>query len=231
MVLKDMDLSPEEVCYIGCKEGSNFFWIGQRKDVPEKFLPEEVVQTYHRQTDYEGTVILLGGLPKRFFGGKAKNVPGYWYWYECDPSVKRKKMPLLGSERCFENLLVSMVRDEARYYKARLNDAIIESSKHKEFMSREEADEMVRQVREMSKTNLILLPGSNVGDYTLLQLEDEARAKAMYPRSKWVRLKYQKQLEYLDKMTKKFRQERYKQNEREHYASIKGRSVKHGVDG
>jgi hypothetical protein len=227
MVLKDMHLPEDEVCYIGCVKGSNFFWIGQRKNIPEKFLLEEVIDTYHRYTDYPGTVILLDGLPKRFFGGKAKNVPGYWYWYECDPSVTRTKPPLLGSERCFENLLVSMARDEARYYKARLNDAIIESAKYKDCMDREEADEMVKQVREMCKTNLILLPGSNVGDYTLLQLEDEARAKAMYPRSKWVRLKYQKQLEYLDRMTKIFRQERYKQNEREHYASIKGRSVHH----
>lgn len=227
MVLKDMHLPEDEVCYIGCKDGSNFFWIGQRKDVPEKFLDEEVVQTYHRQTDYEGTVILLDGLPKRFFGGKAKNVPGYWYWYECDSTIPRKKPPLLGSERCFENLLVSMARDEARYYKARLNDAIIESAKYKDCMDREEADEMVKQVREMCKTNLILLPGSNVGDYTLLQLEDEARAKAMYPRSKWVKLKYQKQLEHIDKMVRTFKAERYKRNETERYASIKGRSVKH----
>ena len=80
MVIKDMDLQPDALCYIGAFKGSGFFWIGHRGDVPEQYLDAPIAETDRRTVDAPGTIILLEGDCKEFFNGKEP--PGYWYWYE-----------------------------------------------------------------------------------------------------------------------------------------------------
>lgn len=223
MVLKDMDLQPDALCYIGAIKGSGFFWIGHRKNVPEQYLGTPIAETDRRTVDAPGTIILLEGDCKEFFGGKEP--PGYWYWYECDPSApKPVEGRLHGSPANFESLLVGIAKTEGYWYKNELRKAL--DSVHHD-MDRAEAEELVRNVQTVCRPHLVLLPESSVGQYIIQRIEDEAVARGICPRAKWVKMKFETRHNYLDRTVKKFVQERVRKDDHKHYATIKGRSVKH----
>jgi len=224
MVLRDMNIKPDTLVYLGPKQGSAFFWIGRWRDVPEQYGDKAVVETYPRQFGgYHGTVLLLEGNCKEFFNGKEP--PSYWFWWECDKSVPKKEAPMRGGPDKFEALLVAMAREEARAYRNELLKAI---DKRKKAMSKTEVRELISFVRRSMRASLVFLPHTSVGRYIIQRIEDDAMTRALCDPKEWSRMDYDDRAEQEEKTHKKLLRDRARQQEkRKVYATIRGRSVKH----
>lgn len=226
MVLNDFlkTISPDDVVYLGCvtaakrktskTNGSGFVYIGYAKNVPVQVYGErEVMETFPHESDHPGLTVLIGGMDHG----------NYWIWHECDPSVPITRIGLGASDICFENLLIGIAKQTIADYKASLY------SKMREVRPTHimEVDDIIKFCRQ--KEDLSFLLGSGMGEYLIQAVEDELRVNFMYPKAK--KMEYEKRYQFMREKRHEVQRERLKKHEKALYASIKGRSVNHDVDG
>lgn len=209
-LVKEMNLKPDEVVYIGGKTfSSGFHWIGRFKDVPEEYGNLPVVETYRRTVDYPGTILLSDALTKN---GQ------YWNWNECDSTVKPAEILHQLEHSGAEQLLIAIARNEAHDYRDKLRSAL--RGNH----DPDKVKKAIKKVRELRKESLRFLSGTSRGDYIIQRTEDEAYAFAIHPELD--KLPYEKRYDIIRKEVEKLVRERVRANEDELYAHIKGRSVR-----
>ena len=217
ILIKDMDLSPDTLIYVGKKNGSGFDWIGQFGAVPEELRDKRVLEQYPRTTGYKGESLLIDdGLQKKKGGSGGL----YWNWEECDTTVPPYQYTDQIAPEAAERLLMAIMRDSALDYKNDLNRALAKLTGHPEKSLRK----VVKKIRQLDKNKIAVLTGTSRGEYILQRLEDEAVIKAHC--KEWDSLSYTKRQKLLEKESKRMRMQRVKDSEKELYADIKGRSVK-----
>ena len=150
-LVKEMNLKPDEVVYIGGKTfSSGFHWIGRFKDVPEEYGNLPVVETYRRTVDYPGTILLSDALTKN---GQ------YWNWNECDSTVKPAEILHQLEHSGAEQLLIAIARNEAHDYRDKLRSALrgnhdpdkVKNSLEKIIASSNHLLELIGNVLDMSR--------------------------------------------------------------------------------
>lgn len=209
--IKELDIKPDELVYIGAEDGSGFYWIGKRSDIPDEYLDLESAGEYSRTVEYAGTIIITANHKKGI----------YWNWNEFDESVQEYKAdPHWTPEGC-ERLVVALARDSGRDYVNDLNHALRKLRKP----TPRKVEDMIRNVRHLDKQKILMLKGNRVGEYIIEHIEDEIRAKARC--KEWDDLSYEKKNKYLIRETNRIRMNRVKDSEDMLYAKIRGRSVKH----
>lgn len=208
--VSEMNFHPDVVVYLGSKVGSGFFWIGRYKDVPEEYQGLTIVETYHREIEYPGEVILTSDI--------RGNGP-YWNWSEADkdvpPAPKLEYVDPSGTER----LLIAILRDEAHEYRNKLRQAL------KYVHDPDKARVTIAKVRKLHEERLQLLTETNTGQYIIQRTEDEAYVVAIHP--EWQNVSYERRYGLINKAVAEIAKERVRNADDSHYAHIKGRSVKH----
>jgi len=211
-IVSEMGIDDETVVYIGPKQGAGFLWIGKYKDAPEQYRAMTVVETYDRTVDYPGIVLLVSDVTRN---GQ------YWDWWEIDKSIPIPRSNQFTTEGV-ERLLIAMCRDEAHDYRNHLRSAL------KHVTEPDKARKAISKVKKfmLEDKRLAMLTGTSQGEYIIQRVEDDAYVCAVH-RKVLDRLPYEKRYAIINKEIEEIQKQRIKSKEDEHYAHIKGRSVKH----
>lgn len=225
MVLKDFiqSIDPNEVVYLGCDSldkrkikcnGSGFVYIGLAQHAPVGMYGDRtVLETYPHYTDYPGTTILINGLEHG----------SYWTWNEYDPAVPLNDIGYQQNETVFENLLMAIARLAVLDYKQLLHSTL----KRVNPTDMMEVEDIIAFCRR--KGDLDFLLSSNMGQYLIQAVEDELRVEFKYPKVR--KMPYYTRYDFLRKKRHEEITERVKRQAKSRYATIKGRSVNHDLDG
>lgn len=226
MVLRDwLTLHPKEVVYIGCDStfsnkgtktkanGSGFVYIGYAKDAPNDFDDREIKEIYPRTVDIPGVILIIEGL----------EVGKYWTWHEKDPSVPKWEPKYEANTDQFEELLMGIVKLTVRDYQRKLMDEL----KEKKPKTKARMNEVIQRFRKkaMVTDGLEFLKGTSLGEYLIQATEDQVVVRYTHP--DLAKLPYEKRYDSMLEKRKELQRERLKQKEKNMYATIKGRSVKH----
>ena len=224
MVLNDYlaTIEPDTVIYLGCQSserkkyksnGSGFVFIGYAKDVPvDLYGKDTVMDVYPHVTDIPGTTILINGIAHG----------SYWTWHEYDPEVPLSEPPYQCGENAFENLLNAIAKVCIQDYRVSLNSAI----RHARPQDDIELNDVIYVCRQTA--DLDFLRGSNVGDYMIQVVEDEARVLWKNPKYRNKDAIVRQML--VDKKRKELQTERVRRQAKLKYATIRGRSVNHDLE-
>lgn len=247
MVLNDiLETYPDdELVYIGCKPeripglkfgstGAGFAYIGLAKDVPEEFSRRDVLEVYPRTICDPGTIFIIRGTERGRF----------WFWYECDPNVPKPDQELTQSTEPFENLLAAIVKSAIAEY-TDLFKKVIKKRRPKTPEQLESVIQMcTKQLHEGSASvyssrvlhdayigayaqdSWNFLAGTDKGEYCMTYALDEIRIDFAHPEIKKM-TKPEEQYKAYRKYHKELILNRVRKDDHKHYATIKGRSVKH----
>lgn len=216
MEVIDLTINPEEVVYLGSSKSSAFYWIGRFKDVPEKYLSNPVDETYKRSVGYAGTIIKTDTTKKGI----------YWNWNELNPDIEEYHIPCNWTPEGCERLIVALAKEAGRDYINDLNHELRKMPKKKRTSDR--IEKMIQSVKTKDANKIEILVGTRIGDYILEHIEDEIRVKARC--KEWDEMSYDSKTKYLISETDQLRKKRIRDSEKQLYASIRGKSVKHDMD-
>ena len=202
-----------DLIYLGGSNSSGYIWIGPAIDVPEEQLNKQVVETYPHDTDVPGTTVIV----------KSAEHGSYWFWHECDPNAPQGTTDELRcTDTAIENLLIGIAKQCASDYRNAIRSQMKKVPKDRRYQVIEAA---IRELQMSVDTEF--LKGSSTGRYILQTVEDEERVAARYP--EYLDMTGDARNAFMQKRLKEISAKRVYRKEKDMYATIKGRSVKHNA--
>lgn len=200
---------------------AGYIWIGLPKDVPEKYLDAEVMDTWAHKTSYPGTTIKLDFQ----YNGEGK-----WFWWEFDESIPNKTHEPLECQnenlsKCYAAIVRVLMTDYERELRIGIGNKRLKSP-----------DCIRKEINRIHKYyyDLTFISGSSAGQYIIQRVEDEVFIYATHPELNRIR-DVEKKFALIEKYRKEILAERAKKAGEGRYATwtrIKdGKKITHSVTG
>ena len=234
MVLREAleSLGPDKLIYLAASPsavdaaairksgaGSGFMYIGPAKEINIDLYGNRKVHTaYHRTVDYPGIVIIIEGYEH----GK------YWFWHEFNPDVPVKKSPYTLHQHPYEDLYFAIYKQVVSDYRNVIRD---EMKKVRPTHIDEVNDVINFCHRKADMEGMFgFIKGNASGQNVIRDVEDEVRITFQHPEIQKIK-KQQDRIEAFRRERRNILRERAKNDVKAKYATIKGRSVNHELDG